>query len=363
MLVPTTREEFAKQFERAQQFFDARRYADARGAFALLRGAATEDDRRLVELRIGECDFFAKRYAAARDALEPLVGERAEAEFYYISALRGLGRHDDYVARTRAFIEGHPAHALAEALDGLATHFILPATTAAAEIFTERTRFPKANWAARRVVEYKNASYADAVQIRVGGRELAARLPSVVHSAARAPAAGERDAAAAGFMRVISAYRNSPSAAAAAAPPCRCGQIDLVGRPMPLRNPGERLRPPPHQRPARAAGCSTRPFSKSGALTGLPLLDATIACLEPEGRFAANIRCDLPCVPGRGRRTAAAGNPPGDFPIAYWDLISARHERHLDPYLMAALSTRESFQADVKSSAGAWDADRAPHGG
>jgi soluble lytic murein transglycosylase len=44
------------------------------------------------------------------------------------------------------------------------------------------------------------------------------------------------------------------------------------------------------------------------------------------------------------------------FPLAYWDLISKyAPPRDLDPYVVAALVAQEStFQADVKSPAGAW---------
>ena len=46
--------------------------------------------------RDGESDYFLKRYAAARDGLRPYLdnaSRRAEAKFFYLGAIRGLGDH------------------------------------------------------------------------------------------------------------------------------------------------------------------------------------------------------------------------------------------------------------------------------
>ncbi len=52
---------------RAQLLFGAQRYAEARTAFQNLQRVADGDDKELVDLRVAECDFQLKRYAAARD--------------------------------------------------------------------------------------------------------------------------------------------------------------------------------------------------------------------------------------------------------------------------------------------------------
>src|SRR5258707_9772640 len=54
---------------RAERLFGAKRYAQARAAFESVRPAAQDDDRELVNLRIGECDYFLKRTRSARDAV------------------------------------------------------------------------------------------------------------------------------------------------------------------------------------------------------------------------------------------------------------------------------------------------------
>ncbi len=80
---------------RAQAFFGGRRFDDARAAFCRIASAAEGDDKELVSLRIAECDFNLKRYAAARDGVQPYLdraSRKAEARFFYLSSLRELRR-------------------------------------------------------------------------------------------------------------------------------------------------------------------------------------------------------------------------------------------------------------------------------
>ncbi len=70
---------------RAVQLYAARRYSDARAAFAALQGEVSGDDRELVDLRIAESDFFLQRHAAALDGLRPWLdrgSRQAEARFF-----------------------------------------------------------------------------------------------------------------------------------------------------------------------------------------------------------------------------------------------------------------------------------------
>ncbi len=75
--------------------YGARRYPEARAAFASLQGQVSGDDRELVDLRIAECDFFLKRYAGgARRRCAPIWTThpaKAEARFFALSAQRELG--------------------------------------------------------------------------------------------------------------------------------------------------------------------------------------------------------------------------------------------------------------------------------
>ena len=88
---------------RAVQLYGARRYSDARAAFVALQGEVSGDDRELVDLRIAESDFFLQRHPAALDGLRPWLergSRQAEARFFHLSALRGLGRDDEFLAQT-----------------------------------------------------------------------------------------------------------------------------------------------------------------------------------------------------------------------------------------------------------------------
>ena len=80
---------------RAQILYGARRYPEARAAFASLQGQVSGDDRELVDLRIAECDFFLKRYAGGARRAAPYLdnaSRKAEARFFALSALRELDR-------------------------------------------------------------------------------------------------------------------------------------------------------------------------------------------------------------------------------------------------------------------------------
>src|SRR4029453_5431513 len=114
---------------RASMLFGARRYGEARTAFQDVQRQASGDDRELADLRIAESDFYLRRYDAARDAPHPYLdrgARKAEARFFYLSALRELGQHDEYVARTRALVSEFPDSSWSEeALNNLGTHYIL----------------------------------------------------------------------------------------------------------------------------------------------------------------------------------------------------------------------------------------------
>ena len=64
---------------RAIQLYGARRYSDARAAFAALQGEVSGDDRELVDLRIAESDYFLQRHAAALDGAAALDSNAGRA--------------------------------------------------------------------------------------------------------------------------------------------------------------------------------------------------------------------------------------------------------------------------------------------
>ena len=107
------------------------RAATTRRAPRFRRFRASADGRRqgARDLRIAECDFNLKRYAAARDGVQPYLdraSRKAEARFFYLSSLRELGDDDQYVALTRALVAEFPDSSWSEeALNNLGTYYIL----------------------------------------------------------------------------------------------------------------------------------------------------------------------------------------------------------------------------------------------
>src|SRR5205823_6327840 len=123
------RTSYKADLSRALLLFGAKRYQDARTAFQDLQKQVSGDDREVAELRIAECEYFLKRYAAARDGLQPYLenaSRRAEARFFYLSAMRELGASDQFGLLTRQLVADFPDSSWAEeALNNLGTHYIL----------------------------------------------------------------------------------------------------------------------------------------------------------------------------------------------------------------------------------------------
>src|SRR5258706_4856356 len=124
-----TPDRFKLELGRAERLFGARRYQPARDALVRLQRIASGDDKELVALRIAESDYYLKRYAAARDGLRPFLdgaARRAEARFFYLTALRALGDLDTYVSLSRQLVADFPRDSWSEeTLNNLATHHIM----------------------------------------------------------------------------------------------------------------------------------------------------------------------------------------------------------------------------------------------
>src|SRR3954451_12206825 len=140
---------------RAQILYGARRYPEARAAFVAIQGKLSGDDRELVDLRIAECDFFLKHYAATRDGVQPYLesaSRKAEARFFALSAQRELGKDDEFIAATRRLVDEFPDSTWSEeALNNLATYSIFPnEDELAAKTFREMyEKFPNGTRAER----------------------------------------------------------------------------------------------------------------------------------------------------------------------------------------------------------------------
>ncbi len=375
---------YAADLGRAQMFFGARRYAEARAAFQEVQKLASGDDRELADLRVAESDFHLRRYEAARDALRPhldTASRKAEARYFHLSAIRELGQHEEYVAGTRALIADFPKDFWAEeALNNLGTHYILTnQDEAAAATFAELyERFPTGTRAERAAWKsgwwsYRKGEYAKTVKTFESAAAAFPRSdfrPSFLYWSARSHAQlGARDQAAARFRLVFDDYGNwyygrlarkhvPPKSNAAAA-----------DRPIAASNPS-------------AAASSSRPPTEDrirlllanglydDALAELryaqrtwgtsPAIEATIAwAYHQKGELRRAITLMRRAYPQS--LTSGGHELPVEirqvlFPLVYWDLIRKHAQVYeLDPYVIAALIGQEStFDPDVKSVANAW---------
>ena len=215
---------FKLEMGRGERLFGAKRYAQARPVFDALRRAARDEDREIVDLRLGECDYFLKRARNARDEVKPYLDKGArqgEALFFYAVATRDLGGRDEYLRVVRRIVSEFPSQSWAEeALNNLATHYILQSDDESAErTFREMyEKFPTGHYAERAAWKlgwwaYRNAQYAETIRIFEGA---AAHFPrsdyrppwlywsARAHEALREPALAE-----ARLALVETDYRNS----------------------------------------------------------------------------------------------------------------------------------------------------------
>jgi soluble lytic murein transglycosylase len=378
----TARQELA----RAERLFASRRYTQARQAFQSLRSIVAAEDRDLVELRAAESDFYAGRYAAARDGLRPFLDSgprQAEAQFFYLAALGELGQHDEYLSRVRALVDAHPQSSWSEeALNNLGTHYILVnEDAAAAEAFRELlSRFPKGPRGERAAWkvgwwEYKNGNWAETVRIFETAAATYPRSdyrPSWVYWAARArERIGDRKQAAERYRLVTADYLNSYYGRLATR---RLDQLDRVARAS--------LPVPPQSQEARASEVTLPPTAdrirlllslglELDALNELrfaqrqwgssPAVEATIAWVYyRQGDLRRAINQMKRAYPQH--LTASGGARLPDellrviFPLDYWASIQKySRARGLDPFIVAALVAQEStFDPKIRSAANAY---------
>jgi soluble lytic murein transglycosylase len=362
---------------RAERLFGARRYAQARIVFEGLRQAAQGDDRELVQLRLAECDYFQKRARAAREGVRPYIekaSRQGEALYFYAVATRELGDHAEYLRVVRRLVDDFPTQSWSEeALNNLATHYILQSDDASADqAFRELyEKFPAGHYAERAAWKigwwaYKNGRYADTVR---AFESAAAQFPRSdyrptwlywsgrAHEALKEPALAD-----ARYALVATDYLNTYYGRLA---------VKRLGGGLPMAAADE---------PAPAASPLPPNEAVVRALLALDLYDQAL----DELRFAQRVWGDSPAIQAtiawvhnqRGDlraginamkraypqyMTAGGEKLPREllkvlFPVNYWSIIRRYSaERHLDPYLMAALIAQEStFTADVKSPANAY---------
>ena len=377
---------FKLDLARGEQLFAMRKYDEAREQFTALLSLASGDSRELADLRIAECDYFAKRYQSAADRLTPYLEQasrQAEARFFYLSSLRGLGRHDEYVRRARALVADFPDSTWSEdALNNLATHFILVDEDAMAlDVFRDIVeRYPSGRHAERASWKLGWAAYRDKRDeetIAVFERAALAAprsdyRPAWVYWAGRAhERLGQRTLALQRYEVVAYDYLNSYYGRLAARRLTAAGRV--AGRlTAPLVAPATLTTipvevPPATQARIRAllaadlADDAVAEIQHAQRTVGTsPALDATHAwALNRRGELRRAITIMKRAYP---QYLTADGERVADeiqrviFPVEYWPLIRKYStQRDLDPFMVAALISQEStFQADAKSAANAW---------
>ncbi|MEO6238878.1 MAG: transglycosylase SLT domain-containing protein [Vicinamibacterales bacterium] len=372
---------------RALILFGAKRYTDARSALQDLQRKVSGDDREVVDLRIAESDYFLKRFAAARDQALPYIEQasrKAEARFFYLSALRGLGAADQAVTLTRALIAEFPDSTwAAEALNNLGTHYIVTnQDDLAAETFKELfDRFPEGPHAERSAWKYgwwayTTGNFAETVRVFEKGAALFPRSdyrPPFLYWAARArEKRGDRETAQSRMRLVFADYLNSYYGRLASRRlPASRGETNTgaLAQPVSLRAapPTPLPEPPPTTaliRQLLAAGLYDEGLDElryaQKAWGTSPAIEATIAWVYHQ---RGDLRRAITLMRRAYPQFLAAGGealPPQIlqviFPLTYWEAIRKNAALHgLDPYIVAALIAQEStFDAGVRSGANAW---------
>jgi soluble lytic murein transglycosylase len=377
------KKDYKADLGRAIQLYGVRRYADARAAFAALQDEVGGDDRELVELRIAESDHFLQRHQAALDALRPWLdrgSRQAESRFFYLTALRGLGREEEFLSRTEALVNDFPDSSWTEeALNNLGTFHILKNDDATAAKTFERLfqKFPKGPRAERAAWKsgwwsYRSGDYTQTVRTFENAATAFPRSdyrPSFLYWSARSHGKlGSGSEAESRLKLVFTDYGNSYYGRLAGRQLPRSARGDGIGDAVPAarQSAGDRAAEPPTANLIRlllTAGLyddalnELRYAQRSGGSS--PSIEATIAwAYHQKGELRRAITLMRRAYP---QFLTADQSLPREilqviFPLTYWDIIRKHSAaRGLDPYLVAALIAQEStFDARIRSVANAW---------
>jgi soluble lytic murein transglycosylase len=379
-----TRSGWDADIGRAQILFGARRYAEARAAFAAVRPHVSGDNRELADLRIAECDFHLKNHAAAREGLRPYLDKasrRAEARFFFLSAIRELNDHGQYVALTQALVRDFPDSSWSEeALNNLGTHYILTnEDELAAAAFRELyQRFPSGARAERAAWKYgwwsyKTGDYKETIRVFESAAATFPRSdyrPSYLYWAGRSHARSGNPREGLTRMRLVHAdYANSYYGRLAEGHLRTAGVFRTEDHATRAAGqaPAGSAAPLPNEAVVRhllAAGLYDDAINElrfaQRVAGNSPRLEATLAwAYNQKGELRRGItlmRRAYPQFLADGGQQLPLELRQVIFPMAYW--TSIRREatsRGLDPYLMAALIAQEStFDPKARSVANAW---------
>jgi soluble lytic murein transglycosylase len=368
---------------RAQMLYGAARYEEAKAAFAAIRPNVRGDNRELTDLRIAECDFYLRNYAAARDRVQPYLeraSRLAEARFFHLSAVRDLGDDQQYVALTRALVNDFPDSSWTEeALNNLGTHYILAdEDDHAAEAFKELyEKFPNGRRAERAAwkygwAAYKQHDYAETIRVFESAATAFPRSdyrPSYLYWTARAHARNGSAADSAARMRLVYAdYANSYYGRLAAGQLRRAGALPKTGVVHASQATAVAAPPTlPNEDTIRlllSIGLYDDAIAElrfgQRTVGNSPVIDATIAwAYHQKGdlrRAITLMRRAYPQFLSVGGEQLPPAILQVIFPLTYWPSIQREAKaQKLDPYLVAALIAQEStFDPKIRSAANAW---------
>ena len=368
-----------RELARAEALFRARRWTHAKASYELAKPFVTGSDRARLEVRLAASAVSIGRYREGRDALKPhLEGPFAdEADFYYLSAVRGLKLKDEHRKLARAFVERHPGSPFAdEVLNNLASaHIIDDEDEQADAIFREIVeRYPAGRFAERAAWKagwwaYRQGNFAEAVRFFDGGSAQFPRSdyrPSWLYWSGRAAQnLGDVETGVARLRLTVTDYHNSYYGRLALSRLAgeRGGAVTstLQREPATPRIPGV----PTADRIALllATGLNREAMDELQYAQRIwgdsPRLQATIALAHQR---MGNVRAGINTMKRAYPQYLAAGGEtlPSEilqviFPVDYWDLLRKHSTaRNLDPYLVAALVAQESnFDPVVRSHANA----------
>lgn len=385
------RKDYKLDLGRALILFGAKRYRDARAALLEIQGQASGDDREVIDLRIAESDFFLKRYALARDGVKPYLEQasrRAEARFFYLSAIRVLGDVDQAAELTRALVAEFPDSSWSsEALNSLGTHYIVTSQDDLAaqtfrELFEKLPAGPHSERAAWKYGwwAYTTGNYAETARVFEAAAAAFPRSdyrpPWLYWSARAREKLGQREAANARMRLIHTDYLNSYYGRLAARRLPVEQPVNGVATARAAVVPTSAQETP--ERPAIAAPPPTASLIRQLLAAGLheealdelryaqkmwgssPAIEATQAWTYHQRgdllRARIAMRRAYPQFLTAGGEALPAPILQIMFPLTYWDAIKRNAAIYeLDPFVVAALIAQESmFDPGVRSSANAW---------
>jgi len=383
-------EPFERGLARAERFYSAKRYADAKAAFNAL-SPNDADGRELVALRLAESDYYMGSRRQAREALRPMLespSRGAEARYVSLLATKALGDRSGYEKQARDLVDDYPNSPWSEeVLNGLATdHIMSDDDDDADQVFRQLLRsFPRGRYAERAAWKvgwraYRASEFADAAEVFDGAAARAPRAdnrPAWLYWSGRAYERLNNPVTAnARYRLVVADYQNSYYGRLASKLLASRGEPAVVARVT--SSPAAALSAVVATDDiirslitAQMYGDALREVQYAQRVWGdSPQLQATSAwirhqqglTLSAEERFAA-IRGAITTMRRAYPQFMAAGGEalPADvlriiFPLDYWPLITKYSNQHkLDPYLIAALMAQEStFTAEIRSHANAY---------